>query len=88
MARGAEHFIKDALQQLKFSMNDRSADVRGVFYEVLKHWMTFMEIQSLKVFEESFVLFLLNGISDEQSEISEQCRDFLEEHGRRMREAL
>lgn len=44
VARGAEHFIKDALLQLKFSMNDRSADVRSVFYEVLRHWMTFMEI--------------------------------------------
>jgi hypothetical protein len=69
-------------------MNDRSADVRSVFYEVLKHWMTFMEIQSLKVFEEVFILFLLNGISDEQSDISSQCRSFLEEHGKRMREAL
>jgi hypothetical protein len=51
-------------------MNDRSADVRAVFYEVLRHWMTFMDIMSLKTVEESFVLFLLNGISDEQAEIS------------------
>ena len=65
VARGAERFIEDALAQLKFSMNDRSADVRAVFYNVLQHWMTHMDIQSLRVFEDSFILFLLNGIADE-----------------------
>lgn len=44
VARGAEKFVEDALPQLKFSMNDRSADVRAKFYEVLRHWMTNMEI--------------------------------------------
>lgn len=88
VARGAERFIEDALVQLKFSMNDRSADVRAMFYEVLRHWMTHMDIQSLRAVEADFVLFLLNGISDEQAEISCSCREFLEEHGKRMREAL
>ncbi len=65
VARGAERFIEDALAQLKFSMNDRSADVRTVFYNVLQHWMTHMDIQSLRLFEDTFILFLLNGIADE-----------------------
>jgi hypothetical protein len=46
-------------------MNDRSQDVRVTFYEVLKHWLTNMEINSLRKYENHFVLFLLNGISDE-----------------------
>jgi hypothetical protein len=69
-------------------MNDRSQDVRSIFFNVLRHWMTNMEIQSLRSFEDSFVLFLLNGISDENVDISKSCREFLEEHGRRMKEAL
>lgn len=66
VAKGAEQYTVDALPQLKFSTNDRSADVRAVFYKVLEHWMTNMEINSLRVFEDHFILFLLNGIADEQ----------------------
>ena len=44
VARGAEPYLEDALPQLKFSMNDRSQDVRSIFYTVLRHWMTNMEI--------------------------------------------
>jgi len=50
--------------------------------------MTNMEIQSLRAFEHHFILYLLNGISDDHAEISSSCTDFLEEHGKRMREAL
>lgn len=32
--------------------------------------------------------FLLNGIADDKLEIGPQCIVFLEEHGKRMREAL
>jgi len=69
-------------------MNDRSQDVRSIFFTVLRHWMKNMEIQSLRSYEDSFVLFLLNGISDDNEEISKSCREFLEEHGSRMKEAL
>ena len=88
VARGAEQYLEDALPQLKYSMNDRSQDVRSIFVTVLRFWMTNMEIQSLRSFEDSFVLFLLNGISDENEDISKTCREFLEEHGKRMKEAL
>ena len=69
-------------------MNDRSSDVRNIFYEVLRYWMTNMEISSLRTYESHMVLFLLNGLSDENKEVSEACRLFLEEHGKRMKEAL
>ena len=69
-------------------MNDRSTDVRVAFYEVLSHWMTNMEIQSLRAVESHLILFLLNGLSDENKDISNKCKDFLEEHGKRMKEAL
>lgn len=34
------------------------------------------------------ILFLLNGISDDNQDIAQGCIQFLEEHGKRMREAL
>lgn len=47
-----------------------------------------MEINSLINFEHHFILFLLNGIADDQEAISKKCKDILEEHGKNMKEAL
>ena len=47
-----------------------------------------MEIVSLRESETHFILFLINGISDENKQISQKCEAFLEEHGKRMHEAL
>lgn len=69
-------------------MNDRSQDVRLTFYEVLKHWLTNLEINSLRTYEHHFVLFLLNGIADEYQEVSNNCTVLLESHGNNMRDAL
>lgn len=88
VARNAEITIADSMQQLKFVMNDRSQDVRATFFEVLQFWMTNMDIKGIRIFESNFILFLLNGIADENQEISTSCRLFLEEHGNRMRDAL
>lgn len=88
VAKGAEPFILESLGQLKYVMNDRSTDVRTTFYDVLFHWMTNMEIQSLRTVEYNFISFLLNGIADNDKDISEKCKAFLEEHGKRMKEAL
>jgi len=87
--RGAEPFLEDAVLQLKFAMNDRSLEVRQVFYsEVVHHWINNMEINSLKAFDPTFVLFMLNGVADESQDIAEKCAQMLEEHGTNMREAL
>lgn len=70
VSRGAEPFLQEAIEQLKYSMNDRSQDVRLTFYvDVLNHWINNMEINSLKEYDPIFVQFLLNGITDEYSEI-------------------
>jgi len=69
-------------------MNDRSQDVRLTFYEVLRHWMTNMELSALRDQESHLIQFLLNGISDENPQVRSDCFNFLEEHGARMREAL
>ena len=69
-------------------MNDRSPDVRSKFYQVLQHWLTNMEINSLRQFEHNFILFLLNGMTDEQADISQHCKELIEEHGRTMKDAL
>lgn len=65
VARNAELFLQDCIKQLKFTSNDRSADVRRTFYEVLQFWMTRMDISALKLFEGDFVLLLLNGVADD-----------------------
>lgn len=69
-------------------MNDRSTDVRTRFYSVVRHWMTKMEVKSLRSYEHHFILFLLNGISDDNADIAAQSIEFLEAHGKRMREVL
>ena len=84
VARGAEPFLTDSIPQLKFSMNDRSQDVRVIFYEVLRHWMTKMEFQALRDHECSLIQMLLNGISDDSENVRNACMSFLEEHGSRM----
>ena len=87
--KGAEPFMDGAtIAQLKFSMNDRSQDVRAEFYQVLFHWMTAMDIYWLRAYEEHFVQFLLNGIADDKLDIGPKCIRFLEDHGKRMQAAL
>ena len=85
VARGAEPFLSDSVAQLKYSMNDRSQDVRLIFYEVLRHWMKNMELSSLRAHESFLIQCLLNGISDDNVQIRADCLSFLEEHGVRMR---
>lgn len=67
VARGAEPFLADSVPQLKYSMNDRSQDVRLIFYEVLRHWMKNMELVSLREQESHLIQFLLNGIADDNA---------------------
>lgn len=68
--KGAEPFMEgNTIMQLKFSMNDRSQDVRAEFYQTLFHWMTKMEIHWLKKYEPDFIQFLLNGISEDKLDI-------------------
>ena len=55
VARGAETFLAEAVAQLKYSMNDRSQDVRLTFYEVLRHWMKNMELSSLRENESHLI---------------------------------
>lgn len=59
------------------------------FYDVvLKHWLTSMEIHALIKYEHHFVLFLLNGLSDEIGDIAKTSKELLESHGHNMRDAL
>lgn len=59
------------------------------FYDVvLRHWLTSMEIHALIKYEHHFVLFLLNGLSDEIADIAKASKEMLESHGHNMRDAL
>ena len=63
--------------------------MRLTFYDsVMRHWLTSVEIHSLRKFEHHFVLYLLNGLADEIPEIAKVSKELLEEHGKTMREAL
>jgi hypothetical protein len=87
--RGAEACLEDALPQLKYAQNDRSQDVRLTLYDqVMRHWLSNLEIHALRKYEHHLVLILLNGLSDEIEDISRISKDLLEEHGKNMREAL
>lgn len=88
VARNAELYLQDCMKQLRFIMNDRSADVRRTFYEVVEHWLINMDLNAIKVFEGDFVLCLLNGVSDEQEEIASLAKRLLDDHGKRMKDAL
>lgn len=88
VARNAELYLQDCMKALRFIMNDRSADVRRTFYEVCEHWLTKMDINAIKVFEGDFVLCLLNGVADEQEDIGLLAKQLLDDHGKRMKDAL
>ena len=50
--------------------------------------MQVVEIQYLKTYEPLFLAFLLNGIAEKELGVGPKCIKFIEEHGKRMREAL
>lgn len=59
------------------------------FYnQLMRQWLTSMEMHALRKYEHHFVLFLLNGLSDEIPEISNAAKEMLEEHGKNMKDAL
>ena len=88
IANGAEAFLIETFGQLRYTMNDRSQDVRKMFYTVLQSWMTKMELTAMRQYEHHFIIYLLNGLSDDCPEINAECREFLEVHGTRMKETL
>ena len=47
-----------------------------------------MDIHYLLQYEAPFTQMLLNGIADENLDIGPQCIEFLEDHGKRMKDAL
>lgn len=86
--KGAEEFLSEALPQLKMTMNDRHHDVRRVAIRVIDYWLKNMDIHATKTYEKDLLLFLLNGVSDEIDEISNEAITILERHGNDMKEAL
>ncbi len=88
VCRGAEPFLEEGIEQLKYTQNDRSQDVRKTFYTVLQHWLINMEINSIIYYEKYFVLFLLNGAADENRETAKLAIETMEKHGKNMKEAL
>ena len=47
-----------------------------------------IELHYLRVYEPTFVQFLLNGIADDKLDIGPKCIQYLDEHATRMKDAL
>ena len=50
--------------------------------------MQVVEINYLKSYEPHFIQFLLNGMAEKELGCGPKCIKFIEDHGKRMREAL
>lgn len=86
--REASEFLEEALPQLKMTINDRHHDVRRVAIEVIDYWLQHMDIHSIQKYEKDLLLFLLNGVADENEQVRDPAIEILERHGNDMKEAL
>lgn len=81
MNEGSGKFFEDSLVFLKKMTNDKNIDVRKSFYHSTYNLLLNFNIMLLNKFEHHLVIFLLNGLSDENLEVSNTSKEFLEKAG-------
>jgi len=81
MNEGSGKFFEDCLIFFKKMTNDKNIDVRKSFYQVTYNIILNFNVVLLNKFEHHLVIFLLNGISDENSDVSCISKEFLEKAG-------
>ena len=74
-------FFEDGLTSLKKVTNDKNPEVRKTLYQITYNLITNFNIMYLNKFEHHLVIFLLNGLSDENQEIAATSREYLEKAG-------
>lgn len=82
LCEGAGKNFEECIPSLKIIANDKKQDVRGIFYSTIFKLIKNLNIIHLRKYEPQLVLFLMNGLGDDQSDIIISCRDFLEEAGK------
>ena len=69
------------MPSLKITANDKKSDVRNIFYLVIFKLIKNFNIIHLRKYEYQLVIFLMNGLGDEQTDIVNACINYLEEAG-------
>lgn len=81
ITEGSGKFFEDALVPLRKVTNDKNSDVRRTLYQVTFSLLSNFNILFLNKFEHHLVIFLLNGLSDENQEIAFSSKELLEKAG-------
>lgn len=81
ITENAGKFFEEAVPSFKIISNDKNYDVRKAFYSTMFILLKSLNILFLRKFEHLIVIFIMNGLSDEKSDISQSCFDYLEQAG-------
>jgi len=66
---------------LKITADDKKSDVRAVFNATVFKLVTNFNIVHLRKYEHQLVMFLMNGLGDQQADIVISCEKYLEDAG-------
>ena len=81
MCEGAGKNFEDCFPFLKITSNDKKPDVRAAFYATVFKLVTNFNIVHLRKYEFQLVMFLMNGLGDEQADIIGSCSQYLDDAG-------
>jgi hypothetical protein len=76
-----KHF-EEAFPFLKIIANDKNFDVRKALYISVFKLITTFNIIYLRKYEHQLVMLMMNGLSDEKSEIQIMCLQNLQDAGK------
>ena len=82
MCENAGKFFEDTVPYLKVVANDKNLDARRALYTAVFKLITNLNVIHLRKYEHILVTLLINGLSDEKTEIQTQCVQGLEEAGK------
>lgn len=81
LCEGAGKNFEECFPFLKITLNDKKPDVRAAFYATVFKLVTNFNIIHLRKYEFQFVMFIMNGLGDEQADIVVSCGKYLEDAG-------
>jgi len=81
LSESAGKNFEDCFPFLKITSNDKKPDVRAAFYATIFKLVTNLNIIHLRKYEFQLVMFLMNGLGDDQADIITSCGKFLEDAG-------
>eukprot|EP00824_Muranothrix_gubernata_P001325 TRINITY_DN1150_c0_g1_i1.p3 TRINITY_DN1150_c0_g1~~TRINITY_DN1150_c0_g1_i1.p3 ORF type:complete len:176 (-),score=20.83 TRINITY_DN1150_c0_g1_i1:6-533(-) len=84
----ATYLLSDGLPQLRVICNDKIKDVRETMIDCVQVWLNKFDYKHLKQFEAELLLYLLNGSSDENPEISKKSLEIIEDYGSNLKKLM